>query len=96
MIWLNATDGRETYLVDHGYTLFGLCWLELPREVENEDRQANESVSMHRLTSSVVMLLEGFNPQTFQKGARKVRTKMMSKAKPCLLKPLKLAAESEF
>lgn len=63
--------------------------------MEDRHPQVDEGVILAGLTSSEVLLLVKFLPQTYRRGVRKVRIKMPGKAISSFLKPLSRAAESE-
>lgn len=88
---------RRTYLTYHGYIFldlrpFGVTELK----VQDGHKEVDESVSTYNFTSSIVVLLGDFIPQTCWKGPREERITLQNEAISSLLKPLKRSAENVF
>lgn len=64
VVWLKFPEERRSYLADHENNFLGLPAIEIAEmRVQDRDLEVDESVSLHGLTTSKVVLLEGFTPQ---------------------------------
>lgn len=64
--------------------------------MEDGDLEIDEHVSLYELTSSDVVALENFVPQTFWRGVRKEYITLLGETISSPFKPLKQVAESGF
>lgn len=71
VVRLNSTERKRLYLFDHGYTFPGfLPAVVAELEVEDEYLEVDESNSFYGRTSSSLLPLENFTPQTSWRDSR--------------------------